>query len=313
MASFAVVVRVVEQLSEEQARDVRAALEHTTAADGVAPLSEEARLRLEPGERGATHLLVTGPEGNGIAGYAQLDVVASPEEPAEAETTVELFVVPDLRGRGVGTELLGTARAIAPRTFVWSHGDLPAAQRLAHRAGLVRVRDLWQMRRPLDDLPEVPPTPDGVILRTFRPGQDEDAWLELNAAAFAHHPEQGSWTRHDLELREREPWFDPEGFFLAVREGAVREGAEQDGRLVGFHWTKVHPEGLGEVYVLGVAPDEAGRGLGSWLTAIGLRHLRDRGLPTVLLYVEATNGAAVAVYERAGFARHAVDVGYHSP
>jgi mycothiol synthase len=188
---------------------------------------------------------------------------------------------------------------------------LPAAQRLARSEGLLRVRDLWQMRRPLDAPPAVPPTPEGVTLRTFEPGRDEAAWLRLNASAFANHPEQGGWTARDLELREREPWFDPAGFFLA----------ERDGRLVGFHWTKVHAEGqspddngpLGEVYVVGVDPGEAGRGLGTWLTAVGLRHLWERGMPTVLLYVEATNRAAVTVYERSGFSRHAVDVGYHSP
>jgi mycothiol synthase len=299
VTSFDVSVRVLDLLTEEQARDVRNGVARTTAADGVGPLSEDARLRLEPGERGAVHLVVGAPGGGGLAGYAQLERGSDPSD----EATAELFVQPELRGRGIGTALLREVRAQAPDLFVWSHGDLPAAQRLAQREGLVRVRDLWQMRRPLEELPEVPPTPDDVQLRTFQPGRDEDAWLELNATAFAHHPEQGGWTRHDLELREREEWFDPSGFFLA----------ERDGRLVGFHWTKVHPEGLGEVYVLGVAPDEAGHGLGSWLTAVGLHHLRDRGLPTVLLYVEADNAPAVTVYQRSGFTRHTVDVGYHSP
>lgn len=310
VADFAFAVNVLELLTEGQTDEVAAALDRTTASDAVVPLSEEARLRLTPGERGATHLVVADEDGT-VAGYAQLDVVAELGGVAELaapnadEASAELFVVPDRRGHGIGSGLLHTARELAPALFVWAHGDLPAARALAGRAGLERVRELWQMRRPLADLPPVPATPSGVTLRTFEPGRDEDAWLTLNAEAFASHPEQGSWTARDLLRREREPWFDPRGFFLAERAG----------RLVGFHWTKVEgePEPLGEVYVLGVAPDEAGHGLGGWLTSVGMHHLAEAGLSTVLLYVEATNRAAVTVYERAGFSRHTVDVGYRTP
>ena len=57
-------------------------------------------------------------------------------------------------------------------------------------------------------------------------------------------------TRADLDERMAEPWFDPAGFFLA----------ERDGELLGFHWTKVHPDpALGEVYVVGHRPGRAGR------------------------------------------------------
>jgi mycothiol synthase len=167
---------------------------------------------------------------------------------------------------------------------------------------------LLQMRRPLagvdpDPRPELPP---GVTVAPFRPGTDEDAWLAVNARAFAFHPEQGRWTREDVAVREAEPWFDPAGFLLAWR-------GEQ---LLGSHWTKVHPAGeagdepVGEVYVLGIDPDAQGMRLGRALTDLGLAHLRARGLTDVLLYVEEDNTAAVALYERSGFTRYAVDVSW---
>jgi mycothiol synthase len=145
----------------------------------------------------------------------------------------------------------------------------------------------------------------------FRPGTDEEAWLRVNARAFATHPEQGGWTAEDLRRREDEPWFDPAGFLMAWR-GDPDDG----GALLGFHWTKVHPPGdvadepVGEVYVLGVAPDAQGLRLGRALTDLGLAHLRARGLGQVLLYVEEDNTAAVRLYEGRGFTRFSIDVAW---
>ena len=159
--------------------------------------------------------------------------------------------------------------------------------------------------------------PEGVALRTFRPG-DEDAVLAVNAAAFAEHPEQGRWTRADVDARLAEDWFDPAGLFLAERA----DGGPDDGELLAFHWTKVHgathhrhgdgaPHGhdpIGEVYVVGVSPAAQGRGLGRLVTLVGLRHLRERGLTQAMLYVDADNTAAVKTYTALGFARWDVDV-----
>ena len=196
---------------------------------------------------------------------------------------------------------------------MWAHGDLPAATALATARGYTRARVLLQMRRPLTDADlDVPAAlPDGVAVAAFRPGRDEDAWLRVNARAFATHPEQGSWTPGDLRLREAEPWFDPAGFLLAWRGDP-----DAGGTLLGSHWTKVHPPGdagpdpAGEVYVLGIDPDAQGLGLGRALTALGLAHLRRVGLEQVLLYVEEDNVPAVALYERTGFTRFAVDVSW---
>ncbi|MFG3047320.1 mycothiol synthase [Streptomyces sp. NPDC048241] len=286
-------------LTPGQAEAVLALLAEAARKDGQQPVSEQGRLQLRGGARpGVSHLLLYA--GDELVGYAQLEDTDPVEAPA-----AELVVRPSHRGRGHG-RALGTAllAASGKRLRVWAHGGHPAARHLAQVLGLTLFRELRQMRRPLTglELPE-PVLPQGVTVRAFEPGRDEEAWLAVNAAAFAHHPEQGSLTRRDLDDRESEAWFDPAGFFLA----------EQDGELTGFHWTKEHAEeGLGEVYVVGVRPGRQGGGLGKALTTIGLRHLAGRGLPTAMLYVDADNKAAVSVYERLGFTTHETDLMYRT-
>jgi mycothiol synthase len=277
------------------------------AADGVAPLSENVLLQVRHGSGPlARDLLLT--VGDTAAGYAHLD---GPEAGEGGAMSGELVVHPAHRRRGYGTALISAVTTGAEHDIhIWAHGDLPAAAALARSAGFTRFRALWQMRMSLGDrvLPS-PVFPAGVTLRTFRPGQDEDEWLAVNSRAFAHHPEQGSWTREDLEIREAEPWFDPDGFFIA----------ERDGRMVGFHWTKVHPaagdEGapLGEVYVVGVDPARQGGGLGRALTLAGVAHLQRLGLPEVMLYVDESNVPAVTMYASLGFGRWHTDVMYRHP
>jgi mycothiol synthase len=177
---------------------------------------------------------------------------------------------------------------------------------LAQRLGFTQARVLWQMRRSLLDPLAEPRLPDGVRLRPFIVGTDEPEFLRVNNAAFDWHPEQGGWDPEQVKLREAEPWFDPEGFLLAV---------DQNDRLLGFHWTKVQANGpshepIGEVYVLGVDPTARGMHLGSALTLAGLRHLRDRGLRQVMLYVEGDNDSAIRVYRDLGFTRWDTDVSY---
>ncbi|MFA1537761.1 mycothiol synthase [Actinomadura sp. DLS-62] len=276
-------------LGDAEAAEALALAGAAERADGVGPLSEHALLALRGGRSGLAIF-----DGGTIVAYAHFDP-ATEEEPAAGE----LVVHPDHRRRGHGRALLRALRDEAPLR-VWAHGDLPAAAALAASEGMARVRALFQMRRPASDpLPEVR-VAAGVTVRAFEPGRDERAWLDVNARAFADHPEQGAWTLDDVREREAEEWFDPAGFFLA----------ERDGRLVGFHWTKVHPEKIGEVYVVGVDPDAQGLGLGRALTLRGLHHLRDIGMEQIMLYVDESNVAAVRLYENLGFTRYAVDVMY---
>lgn len=238
-----------------------------------------------------------GAPASGASGHGAPASAASGEH-AAGPFEVNLVVTPEARGEGVGRALAETVlEAVGPaEATAWSHGNHPAAQRLAATLCLDRVRDLWVMRRPLGPshpLPAITPGAGGVDVRPFRPGHDEDAFLALNAAAFAGHPEQGAMTRADLDQRMAEPWFDAAGFLVAEDTAT--------GDLVAFHWTKVHDARVGEVYVVGVSPDAQGRGLGKLLTLAGLHHLAARGLAEVILYVEADNDPAVAVYSGLGF------------
>ena len=284
-------------------------------ADGNPPLSEQTLVDLRSADADPASLAVfttyadDGGSGTGsgrwLAGVAVL-VTGSPSGPG----VLEMVVHPNYRNQGVGTALAAAVReATAVQPAAWSHGNHEAAVELAARFGYRPVRDLWKMRlgrsAGSDPLPEVP-LPAGVRLRSFEPGRDEQAWLDVNAAAFAHHPEQGAMTLADLRARMDEDWFDPEGFLLAV---------DAQERILGFHWTKVHPgtgghPSLGEVYVVGVHPDAQGTGLGKALTVAGIRHLHESGLDAVMLYVDADNTAAVALYRRLGFVRWDQDVMY---
>lgn len=201
---------------------------------------------------------------------------------------LSLVVRPAARGRGIGTALL--AQVPPGGLTAWSHGDHPAAAALARRHGFERVRALWVLRRPTSKpLPDLV-LPDGVTIRGYAPA-DADDLIRVNAAAFAHHPEQGAMDRADLAERMAEPWFDPAGLLLA-----------HDGdRLLAFHWTKQHSPTLGEVYVVGVDPAAQGRGLGKVVTLAGLHHLTGLGVDEIHLYVESDNDAAVALYTKLGF------------
>lgn len=285
-------------------------------ADGNPPFNDQTWSALRSGDDAAAisghiALLSAGPEHDDDEIIGAAIITRGPGQPS----VLELVVRPEERGHGVGGQL---AAAVAEANgdeelTAWSHGDSEAAASLAALHGYAPARQLWRLRAKSTAWP-APTLPEGVRLRAFEPDADEEAWLALNAAAFAHHPEQGALTLADLRERERSPWFDPAGFLLAE---------DADGTLLGFHWTKVHPAStdargaqhpaVGEVYVVGISPAAQGRGLGRAVTLAGLRYLADAGLGSVMLYVDADNEAAVRLYRSLGFERWDGDVMYAKP
>ncbi len=306
-------------------REVRALADAAEQHDGVEAIGEQSLLNLTAPSAGApaadvVHVTARD-DAERLVGYAQLD-------PGVA--TAELVVDPPARRRGVGTTLLAAVREEAARAGVdaprvWAHGDLPAARALASRAGMSVVRELWKMSLDLttgsaqtdgpgtDGAGTGHAAPSDVRVRPFVVGADEEAWLRVNARAFADHPEQGRITLDDLRARQGEPWFDAADFLLAEQaEAGPGDGDPSgDADLLAYAWMKIEPgSDEGELYVLGVDPDAQGRGLGRLLTARSLDHLTDRGLRRAVLYTEADNHAAVHTYTAAGFTVARSDVQY---
>ena len=300
-------METLHALSPAAVADLADMIERVTEHDGLRPLSEHVWLHVkEGGDPHGRHILARTSTGE-LVGYAHVDATDEVEGPS-----AELAVDPAHRRQGIGRQLVEHVLSLTAdgRLRLWAHGEQIGATELAERLGFARSRVLWQMRRSLyAPLPRTS-LPDDVVLRPFVVGRDEHAWLDLNARAFPHLPDQGSWERIDLDRRIREPWFSPDGFLMAWRGE----------RLVGFHWTKVHGAHhhhgdhqhapIGEVYVVAVDPEERGSGLGRALTLAGLHHLRSLDLDQAMLYVDASNTAAITLYEGLGFARWDMDVLY---
>lgn len=271
-----------EKVTANDVRDeLSALLDAAEQADGARALNDDTLLSLDDREILAVR------KGREL-------VAISTREGSEAE----LVVRPDVRRQGVGTALLAKTASAAPEALtVWAHGNVPGARKLAQKASAVISRELFRMSA------EVPSdVPQGESFDTFIVGADEGAWLRVNRAAFATHPEQGTMTLKDLRAREAEDWFDASAFLVA-RDGDVIEG---------FSWLKITPEDA-EVYVLGVSPDRAGRGLGKRLLDASLALFRDRGFERASLYVDGDNAAALALYRSRGFDIAATDVQYTLP
>ncbi|MGQ4537588.1 mycothiol synthase [Dermabacteraceae bacterium P7074] len=304
-------------LTPEESALVRELVADVSRHDGVAPLDEAALLRLAPGDAGAQHFLLpqaetsaenTGAENMGaenagerLVGYASL----------LPDGTIQGAVAPAQRRRGAGTKLLAAAHAQAPQGGAWAHGALPESAAFMAKQGWIANRELLVMsadpakaRLALGDKDSATSGSVGLYLRESRGEADLELLYSLNAAAFAHHPEQGKLSLADLRQRFAQPWFSAARLLFAFRAcppqaDAGREGqgsADEGMTPVGFVWLKED-----ELYVLGVHPDAQGEGVGRKLLAAALRLAVAEALPELKLYVDAANTAAVALYKKAGF------------
>ena len=280
-----------------------ALLERAAAAHDHPALPEPQLLALtHPGGTPHDGRLVLARRGGELAGFALLS-------PARDGSTVLHVVVDPERGTtALESALIRRAVQEAPAGFplhLWLMQATDADDERAGAEGFVPERDLLQMRVAL-------PLPDDVLAATrplatrpFVPGRDEVSWVETNNRAFAGHPEQGAWTVVDLHERMAADWVELDGFLVAD---------DPDGPgLIGACWTKIHGDRtppLGEIYVIDVDPRHHGQGWGRSLTVAGLVYLAGTGITVGMLYTDASNVAAVALYRSLGFTVDHVDRSY---
>jgi mycothiol synthase len=297
----------LNHLSNSQQESVLALIKAAHDFDGTPPIAEHVLLHLRHGgDKSDSHIVFK--EGDQVIAYAHLDttdLVAGP--------SVEAVVHPNHRGNGLGSLILKEAIKVSgEKTRIWSHGDLPAAKRIATSLKLER---LWSNLLMSKSLSDIQPVTSKYPIRTFIPDLDNQAFLSLNNKVFANYPDQGGWSKSDLQVRVNEEWFDEKGFFIC----------EDKGKLMGFCWTKIHGahthshegneadhghEAIGEIYVLAVDPAYKGQGIGKDLTITGLNYLKYQGLSSAMLYVGVENKAALNLYTSLGFSDFGSDVMY---
>ncbi|MGP0031238.1 MAG: mycothiol synthase [Acidimicrobiales bacterium] len=310
-------VRALGHLDPAQESAVRDLVARREAADQHPALSEDLRDgsgRLDLAHYRARALLAE--EGGalvgcatlapGADGFLALHVAVDPGAPSELDVRAAL-VRAALGQAAPGQAALDQAAPgqAAPRVRLWIMQAGPDDDKAVEALGFRPERDLLQMRVPLPLPVDAVAATRPVQTRPFQPGRDDDMWLSVNNRAFAGHPEQGNWTLEKLHDRERAEWFDPDGFLVAPAP---------DGRgLIGSCWTKVHRRfapPLGEIYVISVDPSRHGEGWGRALTVAGLQWLSAQGLRVGMLYTDAANAAAVALYRSLGFSVDHVDRSY---
>ncbi len=185
---------------------------------------------------------------------------------------------------------LAAGRAVRVHAGASSDNELLADE--VRKRGYELVRHFFTMEIDLAEEPPAPEWPEGIAVRTYRPG-DERALYDADMEAFEDHWDFFTvpfeeWCEYFIGSSE----FDPGLVFLA----------EEGDELAGFSLCKneVRPN-TGHVGVLGVRRPWRRRGLGTALLLHSFREFRRRGRAKADLGVDTENlTGAVRLYERVG-------------
>lgn len=260
--------------------NILAFLESVSESDGTEAISDAKFAQLPASEQ-----VVVIEENQRIVA---LGVIARHNHPnGSSHWAVETVLESGLRFGAFERNLLEMTLSLVPigaQMSVWSHRR--SLDHTLSEAGFTVSRTLAYLTV---DLPMN--ENDGTdTTRPFGRG-DLSNIVSINGGAFGHHREAASLTIDDVAETLSCEGFSGEG--LRVAESA--------GEMVGFCWTRVHPNGDGEIYRIAVDPSHQGRGIGMMLLRAGFSHLaRTDAVTRGTLWVDTANKAAMAIYKNIG-------------
>jgi mycothiol synthase len=206
----------------------------------------------------------------------------------------ESCVHPAARGLGVGSNLLDLAEGWARDrglARIQMHVVSDDGRRLAEDRGHELVRYFWRMEIDLADEVPKPEQPQGIVLRAYRPGNDDQALHAAHQDAFAEH-----WEFTPEPLAEWLKWRVERSDYHPALWRLATDGEEIAGAALCFG-----ERNLGWILDLFVRQPWRQIGLGDALLRSGFRALRLRGHTRVGLEVDSENETgATRLYERAG-------------
>jgi GNAT superfamily N-acetyltransferase len=232
-------------------------------------------------------------------------------------------VHPAWRRRRVGTAILGHNEARLHRLAAGHDSDRPraytafaperrpGAMALLTGAGYQPVRWFFDMVRPTLDDVAVPELPAGLEIRPVAGREQVRALFDADVEAFADH-----WGGFDASDASFESWltdpdYDPSLFVVAF-EGEEIAGAVTN--TINRHENEQLGRARGLLDSVFTRRPWRGRGLAGALVARSLLLLRERGMTSAWLGVDADNPTgALGVYERAGFVVDLRSTEYRKP
>jgi mycothiol synthase len=206
----------------------------------------------------------------------------------------ESCVHPAVRGLGLGSTLLDLAEGWARArglARIQLHVVNDDGRRLAEDHGLELVRYFWRMEIELAAEPSEPAPPEGLTIRSYRPGDDDEALHAAHQEAYAKH-----WEFTPERLEEWLKWRGERSDYNAELWRLSTDGDEIAGAALCFG-----ERHQGWVLDLFVGSRRRRRGLGVALLESGFRAPWRRGHTHVGLEVDSENeSGATRLYERAG-------------